>query len=371
MSTHIVLVADDLTGALDSVVPFAERGLSTRVAVDIAHIDAALADNPDVLAINTQSRSAPATIATARIAALWDRIAPFSPSLVFKKVDSRLKGQVPAEITALLHASGRREVLACPAAVSLGRVVLAGHVQGHGIDQPISVAERLGVCDFPCQIRDAQSWEDMRDIARTALTYPSRTLVVGARDLAAAIAERTMASTPSAPARALRPTLPMIVSIGSRDPITQTQIQHLQAHCPDLLDCPSPDGMVPPPIGRIEAPVILIRATKGRGSPAPEVVAQRLAMGVIQMAAEQQPRTILACGGDTAYALAEALGQGVLAPCHELLPGVPFSHFADHRGMAFIAKSGGFGLPDALSAIVSLTRNATPRIAPAPVQAAR
>ncbi len=47
----LVIVADDLTGALDTAAPFAARGLRTEVVLKVAAVAEGLALLPDVLSI--------------------------------------------------------------------------------------------------------------------------------------------------------------------------------------------------------------------------------------------------------------------------------------------------------------------------------
>ena len=54
------VIADDLTGALDSVVPFADAGLRCVVATAPAHLAQALGQGAQVIAVSTGSRDLPA-----------------------------------------------------------------------------------------------------------------------------------------------------------------------------------------------------------------------------------------------------------------------------------------------------------------------
>ncbi|MBE3640552.1 four-carbon acid sugar kinase family protein, partial [Mangrovicoccus algicola] len=152
----LVLVADDLTGALDSAVAFAARGMSVTVARGAPALEAALARDPQVLALSTGTREIPAAQARRIHAALAPRLAGTGAILV-KKVDSRLKGNIAAELDGLL-AGDPRPVLALPALPRLGRIVAAGQVTGHGVAMPIAVAPRLG---RPARIPDCRSAAEM------------------------------------------------------------------------------------------------------------------------------------------------------------------------------------------------------------------
>ncbi len=97
MSKHWLIVADDLTGAADCGIAFAKVGLETVVAWERA---AAAADRP-VLSIDADSRRHPAREAAAK--QLDALAAHHRPGiLVYKKIDSTLRGQPAAELAATL-----------------------------------------------------------------------------------------------------------------------------------------------------------------------------------------------------------------------------------------------------------------------------
>src|SRR5690606_13273759 len=120
----LIILADDLTGALDSAAPFAARGMTTLVALSVDDIQAALVRSPDVLSVNLGSREVEATTAYELTAAALARV-PHG-ALLFKKVDSRLKGNIDAE----LEAFSFRSALVAPAIPEFGRVVRNRHVEG-------------------------------------------------------------------------------------------------------------------------------------------------------------------------------------------------------------------------------------------------
>ncbi len=97
----LVIIADDLTGALDTAAPFAARGLRTEVVLDLDAVRVALDGLPDVLSINLASREMSAEAARSAMRRIVERL-PLGMRL-FKKVDSRLKGHVAAELDALSY----------------------------------------------------------------------------------------------------------------------------------------------------------------------------------------------------------------------------------------------------------------------------
>ena len=148
----ILLIADDLTGALDASVAFAARGLSVLCASTPDATGRAIDLAPDVLAVSTNSRDLSEDDAVARLKAVVERarsVPNWDEVVLFKKVDSRLKGHIAAEMALL--ADYRRDALVCPAIPRLGRFVRDGAVCGSGVAEPIQVAGR---CDVPSPLRN-------------------------------------------------------------------------------------------------------------------------------------------------------------------------------------------------------------------------
>lgn len=325
----LCIIADDLTGAFDAAAPFAGRGMSVVVALHPAAMVEAMERGAAVVAVSTQSREIGKDEAAARVAG----VAALLPTgaRVFKKVDSRLKGHVAAELAALTP----QALLVAPAIPEFGRIVREGAVIGFGVEAPISVAQVLGRLSERAVVPDTATVEAMRAALAAA---PETALLVGARGLAEALA---LQMTGQAEAVAPRPRAGRaLMVVGSRDPITVAQVAKMRARGVDWRAAPN---------GRLEdlrplAALTLVQATPGATqAPGPEV-AQALAASVhpgLTAAAE----ALFLTGGATAEAVMQAMGLDVLRLEGEVLPGVPL---ARAEGRTVIVKSGGFGGDDAL-----------------------
>lgn len=355
MSRRVALIADDLTGALDGAAPFARSGLGVAVAVDIEGVGEALLRNCDVIAVNTDSRALMADEATARIGSAWAAIAPMSPALVIKKVDSRLKGNVAEEVDALAAASGRTRALVHPAIPSIGRNVRDGQLCGFGVDPSFSIAGRLDRMRLPYHAPDCSDDSTLRCAADEILAAPQSILPVGSRGLSEALANVLSDQAAPVPLVVTSPKRGLLVVVGSRDPITTSQVDHLLKLRPDAVLLDAPDGALERRERQDNAGLIILRATAGAGDTAPSRVAESLADAAQAIVEEEDIGTILACGGDTALAVSRRLGIKVLFPTGEIAPGVPISS-AQGRTASYwlLTKSGGFGERDTLAAIVEL-----------------
>ncbi|MFC4990194.1 four-carbon acid sugar kinase family protein [Saliphagus infecundisoli] len=130
---EVLLVADDLTGAVDAGHGFARRGHRTVVAVSERDI-APDADDPAVLAVNTDSRYAEDDDAREAVArALGGREA----RVVYKKVDSTLRGNVASEVEAAIEASDADLAVVAPAFPAAGRTTREGihRVEGRRLSE--------------------------------------------------------------------------------------------------------------------------------------------------------------------------------------------------------------------------------------------
>lgn len=332
--TRLAIIADDLTGALDASSPFAMRGLHTVVATAPSAVPEALAGRPSVIGVSTNSREMPAAAAREAVA---DCIARLPAGVrLFKKIDSRLKGNIESELDAISY-DFALVVAAIPA---FGRSMRNGLLLGFGVDQPIDIRSRLGVHARRSMVPDVTTQADIE----AAVARADADLYVGARALGEALAGRM------APERALIPVAvskegPLLGIIGSTDPITLAQVAHVRRAYPDLTYVEAADGMVVARDslnGKCDA---LVQAAESPETTDPVAVADRLGRLAASMIAVSGTHLILS-GGATAKAVLEHLDVRTVTVAGEVLPGLPVA-----RAGAFtiITKSGGFGAADTLT----------------------
>ena len=131
-----LLVADDLTGGNDAGIQFAKRGMDTWIVLDAgpAGLDAVLARPglPAMLALNANTRNLPTAEAAARITDIAAHLAEDArtahPEMVYKKIDSTLRGNLGAEIGALMDGYGFALAFLSPAFIECGRTVVDGQL---------------------------------------------------------------------------------------------------------------------------------------------------------------------------------------------------------------------------------------------------
>src|SRR5258708_5172924 len=117
----IGVIADDLTGAAEISAVSLRYGLRAEVVVE-----GRPSGQADVVCIDTNSRSCAAAEAGRRAASAARLLSEAGASWIYKKVDSVLRGQVAAEVEAVLKEIGLHVALLAPANPGLGRVIRDG-----------------------------------------------------------------------------------------------------------------------------------------------------------------------------------------------------------------------------------------------------
>lgn len=150
----IGIIADDLTGAADAAAPFAVHGLRAGVFWHRADEGTAALRSMDAVACSTGSREMSSDLAVAirqrvRDAAL--HLQTHSPGLLYKKIDSTLKGHLRLELDALRSETPGRTAVVCPAFPGHGRLVRGGRLFVHGEPGPV-LREAFGMGADPLAI---------------------------------------------------------------------------------------------------------------------------------------------------------------------------------------------------------------------------
>jgi D-threonate/D-erythronate kinase len=122
---RIGLIADDLTGTLDTGVQFRLKGLVTVVPFKFSP---SLEDIP-VLALNSNSRHSSPEAAYRKVRQLCKKL---KGRILYKKIDSTLRGNVGAETLAMLDESGFSKAILAPAFPTQGRTLEGGILKFYG-----------------------------------------------------------------------------------------------------------------------------------------------------------------------------------------------------------------------------------------------
>ncbi len=128
----LIVIADDLTGALDTAVPFANKGITAAVTADMKALPAGPA-GCEVWVVNTESRHLQPGEAAERVRTAAGYGRRCGAGYFYKKIDSTLRGNAGAELGALLRACRTAELMLVPAFPEMGRTVRDGRLYVNGI----------------------------------------------------------------------------------------------------------------------------------------------------------------------------------------------------------------------------------------------
>ncbi len=356
------LLADDLTGALDSAAAFAS--FAAPVAVGWR----GQVPESGAIALDSGTREASAEEARASVSAVAPVLFAPGAGLAFKKIDSLLRGQEAAEIAAILDLVKPSRCVIAPAFPAQGRVTRHGRqfVQGAGGERPVRVdlADELAATGHPVakaragepipvgtSLWDAVTDADLDAVVAAAADQPG-VLWVGSAGLAAALARAAVHGEAfSSEAPLPRPVLGLI---GSEHGVTREQLARL-GPLHRRLDASRNDA---------DADLRARLATDGAvfaSVDLPAGTSRRAAAAAIEMrfadllAALSPPGTMIAAGGETLRGVCEALQATHLDVVGEIMPGVPRSILRGGRwdGVTVVSKSGAFGGPDLLKQLVA------------------
>lgn len=122
----LLIIADDFTGALDTGIQFAKRGICTQVFTKCRPEIYKIKRNTEVLVVDTESRPmSPAEAYKAvNSAASWG--ADQGIEIIFKKTDSALRGNIGAELQASADVYGDKTLYFLPAYPEIDRITKNG-----------------------------------------------------------------------------------------------------------------------------------------------------------------------------------------------------------------------------------------------------
>jgi len=344
--TTLRLIADDLTGALDTAAQF-----TGRIGPLPALLDRTTAAPEGSYALNLSCRDGDQKTA---VACTRGRLHCYSGAdLAFKKIDSLLRGHWASELAEIVQSGMFRRIVLAPAVPAHGRLTRGGlQMLGQPSGDPVLIKDiaaelqRQGVssrsADCEIVVLDAESDADLNAIAKRYANERA-TLWCGAAGLARAIAQE--------PPRAARPlNQPHLVIVGSRHPVTLRQLEVLGGERPGLL---TPMAAEPSFVGRVRTTletfgccVVLPALPSGLTE---LEAAEHIARGVELLSGRLPPLGgLTVIGGETFAGVCRVLKATRLSVEGEFLHGVPASRMESGlwSGTFCASKSGAFGEPD-------------------------
>ncbi|WP_291770752.1 four-carbon acid sugar kinase family protein [Castellaniella sp.] len=408
---RVGIVADDLTGAADSLVQFRSQGWESHllVAEDSAMTCGAV---PCVVSRSLDSRSLANDLAAQATAQTVSEMVRDGFDRVYVKVDSTMRGSIPGQIRGALDAWSRKAPAAfsviCPAYPGMGRVIVDGKLLVKGVplqlspagSDPVDPVRSSELADlvpgaklvrvapdangFIAELRrlgtpgsyvvvEAQREEDMQAIARAIDFFGSEVVPVGSAGLAGHLAGvwRARGQGMEPPRIMRRAPGRVVVAVTSVNEVSLRQADRLMQDWPAVaarrfLDPGLGDRPVPPRWARDvaglgEPPVLLLQPRPGSSSgggarASAPLVARSIATAVREFVLHGTGVSgLVLVGGDGARAVLAELGAQAVRLEGTLAEGVPWGRLVGGvaAGKTIVTKAGGFGEVDVLSSIVS------------------
>ncbi|EGH1302662.1 four-carbon acid sugar kinase family protein [Escherichia coli] len=364
----ILVVADDFTGANDAGVSLAQVGHTVDVAFEMPY-----RGDASVWVINSDSRAMDPKLAAMKITSLMSHL-PLAnnPPLVIKKIDSTLRGNIGAEIEALMKACGITGAVVAPAFPQAGRTTVAGECWVNGVritetefaSDPKTPVLSARIADIirlqtaiPCQpvtvsqlshlsyeqpwigVIDAQTDSDLDRIAaaarRSAIMPPPTVLaIIGSMS---EIAQRQIATLHSHPRITQIYVDVEHILAGNASDYDARIVQALQKgdHC-IVHTCN--DSVARHQIDTLCQRWQMSRAALG------EKICRFLGELTRQVLLCAMPDALYLSGGDVAMATASALGATGFRITGKVAQCVPYGHFLGCVwSRSVMTKAGGFG----------------------------
>ncbi len=397
----MLIIADDLSGAADCAAGCAQTGLRTLVALDGEADPAGFA----VVAVDADSRRLPAVEAAAAQRALLERWLASRPSLLYKKIDSTLRGSFAEELAATRHLTGMPII--APAFPATGRTVVNGQVLVKGVllqeteiwrnerrAGPAALPDLLRAAGFEpavlsltelrgdssavrasfaahaaapnrVLICDAESEDDLARIAQGSAPLAGRCQWVGSgglmRHLPAAHGLGGQAVASQHPRRGLSG--PVLVVVGSVSSVSQRQRQQVAQAAQTMTVTIDPnvlrqganagDGSWREARQRLLDPLLadndLVVTIGGTQPDLREGPLLAAALARLLEPARTVVGGLILTGGETARAILTGWGVHALELVGELEAGIPLSYTLDARPVPVITKAGAFGADDSLA----------------------
>lgn len=371
------LVADDLTGACDTGVQFAQRGFSSVVRLDVR---ARGFQSADLEILVTNSRNDSPSVACSKVQKACQLLNREHRRLIYKKIDSTLHGNLGPEIQMAMKTAGFPFAIVAPAFPAMGRTIGEGwlRVTGRECVAPIHIPSllrkqgagavahlnstllrrgrkalvdqlaRLAATRGTIVVLDAASQRELLVIAQAAMQIQPSLLMVGSAALAAEVAKILAKQyhrlPPPAPAEGpmKRHAGSVVLIVGSTNPRTAAQINCLRAKRPVVVTECEHNSLATVRRALEENQHIVVNFNL--------VASGRPLANFLTILEDSAVRGVILSGGDTANQVCRILKAAGIRLRQEILPGIPWGQLVGGLadGLPIATKAGGFGREESL-----------------------
>jgi D-threonate/D-erythronate kinase len=359
----IAVIADDFTGAAELA------GISLRYGLSVSvHLDNAFDSDSDVVIISTDSRSMQKAAAIYCTADAVEAIETYEPSLLYKKIDSVLRGYVIDEIKVQMELSEKSKAFIMPANPSLYRTISNGEyfINGKKITEtafvndpefPISSASVATMLhDETVQVLKHDDWlpvegivigeaESVADVEFWAATIDETWMLVGAGDFYRSLLKRYYEEQPQQKFELQSPHL-YICGTAFKERKEFVKRSGCYSYLPDNIT----EEWLEQTANIIKQQSKAIIAIDESTQSALELRTS-MAKAVKEIVARESIKEIFIEGGSTAAAVLEELDIKKLTPVNELSRGVVRMKAGD---LFITVKPGSYQLPEEIKQLFTI-----------------
>jgi uncharacterized protein YgbK (DUF1537 family) len=373
----IGIIADDLTGACDVASCFTPVIGSVEVLVSDFSAQSLTAD---LTVINTQSRDLPSD----RCRYLLKRVGVLLKSrpILFKKIDTALRGSVGAELEGLVQGAEKRAVIVAPAIPRIGRTTKDGMQFDRGLPitrtdyarDPVSPVKEAKISQkiqetgsVECIIHDAETDDDLQSIVKEGLKH-KRVIFVGSIGLADALAAEVRTVEKRVRKRSPSLSKRLLVICGSNYQKSRVQLKKALEKRESRLVTVDPSCDTNVAVNEVCDLVYNEKIHRERGDNKEKAIficmsrdirfpglstgqlLYRFVSNVRELVIQLKPDVIAIIGGETAYSLLKQLSVNTLAVYGRITDVMPHGKIMDGllQGCLFSTKGGSVGSPDSV-----------------------
>lgn len=398
----LLIISDDFTGALDTSVQLSASGATAYVTLDSKFNTTDFSPETDVLVVDAETRHLNQKDAYEAVFSITERARKAGIPFIYKKTDSVLRGNIGAELSAVLKAGGQKRIHFIPAYPQMKRTTRKGihYADSVPIDESIFgkdpfepvlysditqiIRSQTDIPSFIIEdllqdwsqyegilIHDSQSADDLKQIAQKLKEKGEIHLLAGCAGFASLLPMLTgiCGSKPQTPEISSH----LLIACGSIHPVSLSQCSYAARNgaphyhltpeeklSPGWANGDSACSLVSHVFQSCEeSPVVILNANgpdepektyayaKEKGIELSQIrvnvvaVMAQLIEGLIDLGVNA---TVFLMGGDLLYQFIKQTGINVISPVCEVEQGVVLSEVL-YKGkrINIISKSGGFG----------------------------
>ncbi len=403
---ELLIMADDFTGALDAGVQLAKKGIKTLVTF-YTGLDAPVPEGVQVISVDLETRHMSPSKAYDRVSSAAAFAKEHGIERIYKKIDSTLRGNIGAELSALIDAFNGRPIALVPAYPTAGRTTRGGYqlVDGVNLDKtqfasdilnPVTDSYIPNIISSNCDKRvvlaniesvmaedrntiyvlDAETEAQLADIGKGLRTNGFSGLLSGCAGFAEYLPELFAIRPESVDSKVVTEKGNILIVSGSVNRVSTEQCEHaFKQGVPGVMftsrqktqngywDSQEGDNDIADYARQCKSAgaFVIGCGTNEVQSYDPalpsditgEFVAGQISRVVEKLVSKVNISVLVIFGGDTAAAIMNRLGVSEIIPVKELMQGIVLSRFSvSSKQMCMVTKAGGFGSPDTIVKII-------------------